>query len=94
MEPTISGWYAALGTQHAPRSLKSDVTCDYLIVGAGWMGLHCARRLGELAPDARVVLVDAGGIGDGSAGRCAGFAIDLAHNPRNKHFAEDRKGNE
>lgn len=58
------------------------------------MGLHCARRLGELAPDARVVLVDAGRIGDGAAGRCAGFAIDLAHNPRNKHFAEDKKGNE
>ncbi len=58
------------------------------------MGLHCARRLVELAPDAKVVLVDAGRIGDGAAGRCAGFAIDLAHNPRNKHFAEDRQGNE
>ncbi len=58
------------------------------------MGLHCARRLGELAADARVVLVDAARIGNGAAGRCAGFAIDLAHNPRNKHFAEDKKGNE
>lgn len=60
--------------------------------------MHCARRLGELAPDARIVRVDAGRIGgrigDGAAGRCAGFAIDLAHNPRNKHFAEDKKGNE
>ena len=93
MEPTVSGWYAALGTKPAPRSLEFDLTCDYLVVGGGWMGLHCARRLGDLAPDARVVLVDAGRIGDGAAGRCAGFAIDLAHNPRNKHFAEDRKGN-
>lgn len=41
-----------------------------------------------------MVLVDAGRIGDGAAGRCAGFAIDLAHNSRNKHFAEDKKGNE
>lgn len=58
------------------------------------MGLHCARRLGELASDATVTLVDAGRIGDNAAGRCAGFAIDLAHTPRNKHFAEDIKGNE
>lgn len=74
--------------------MHSDVVCDYLVVGAGWMGLHCARRLGELVPDARVVLVDAGRVGNGAAGRCAGFAIDLAHNPRNKHFAEDHRGNE
>lgn len=94
MEPTKSGWFAALGPRPAARQLKSDIACDYLVVGGGWMGLHCARRLGELAPDASVVLVDAGRIGDGAAGRCAGFAIDLAHNPRNKHFAEDKKGNE
>lgn len=94
MEPTRSGWFAALGPQPPARKLTSDLSCDYLVVGGGWMGLHCARRLGELEPDARVVLVDAGRIGDGAAGRCAGFAIDLAHNPRNKHFAEDKKGNE
>lgn len=94
MEPTRSGWYAALGPRAAARPLSRDAACDYLVVGGGWMGLHCARRLGELDPDARVLLVDAGRIGDGAAGRCAGFAIDLAHNPRNKHFAEDRKGNE
>ena len=45
------------------------------------MGLHTARRLAELAPDAQIALVDAGDIGNGAAGRCAGFAIDLAHNP-------------
>ncbi|WP_298854868.1 FAD-binding oxidoreductase [uncultured Ruegeria sp.] len=94
MEPTQSGWYAALGPRPAARSLSQDITCDYLVVGGGWMGLHAARRLGELAPDAHIALVDAGRIGNGAAGRCAGFAIDLAHNPRNKHFAEDHKGNE
>ncbi len=57
------------------------------------MGIHCARRLAELAPQASVVLIDAGRIGNNAAGRCAGFAIDLAHNPRNPHFAEDLRGN-
>jgi len=94
MEPTHSGWYAALGPPPKARPLRSETICDYLVVGGGWMGLHAARRLGELAPDAGVALVDAGRIGNGSAGRCAGFAIDLAHNPRNRHFTEDRKSNE
>ncbi|WP_288929117.1 FAD-binding oxidoreductase [uncultured Maritimibacter sp.] len=94
MEPTKSGWFAALGPRPPANTLSADIDCDHLVIGGGWMGLHCARRLGELDPEARVVLVDAGRIGDGAAGRCAGFAIDLAHNPRNKHFAEDKKGNE
>jgi glycine/D-amino acid oxidase-like deaminating enzyme len=94
LEPTHSGWFATLSSNEKSKPLLSDITCDYLIVGGGWMGLHAARRLAELAPDAQIVLVDAGDIGNGAAGRCAGFAIDLAHNPRNKHFAEDTKGNE
>ena len=94
LEPTHSGWFATLSSIEKSKPLLSDITCDYLIVGGGWMGLHAARRLAELAPDAQIVLVDAGDIGNGAAGRCAGFAIDLAHNPRNKHFAEDTKGNE
>lgn len=93
MEPSSSGWYAALGNRAPARRLSVDITCDYLVVGGGWMGLHCARRLADLAPNARIILVDAGRIGNNAAGRCAGFAIDLAHNPRNKHFAEDKTGN-
>lgn len=94
LEPTHSGWFATLSSIEKSKPLVSDITCDYLIIGGGWMGLHAARRLAELAPDAQIALVDAGDIGNGAAGRCAGFAIDLAHNPRNKHFAEDKKGNE
>ena len=94
LEPTHSGWYATLDNNKKSDSLSSHITCDYLIIGGGWTGLHAARRLGELSPDANIVLVDAGHIGNGSAGRCSGFAIDLAHNPKNKHFAEDKKANE
>ena len=58
------------------------------------MGLHAARRLGELEPDKPVVLVDAGRVGNNASGRCAGFAIDLAHNPRKHDFVEDLRGNQ
>ena len=57
------------------------------------MGLHAARRFAELNPDASVVLVDAERIGNNSSGRCMGFVIDLAHNPRKRDFVEDIRGN-
>ncbi|MEI9413526.1 FAD-binding oxidoreductase [Mesorhizobium sp. Cs1299R1N1] len=63
------------------------------MIGGGWMGLHAARRYAELNPDSSVVLVDAGRIGDNASGRCMGFVIDLAHNPRKQDFVEDIRGN-
>jgi glycine/D-amino acid oxidase-like deaminating enzyme len=73
--------------------MKRDMSCDCLVIGAGWMGLHAARRFAELQPDKKVVLVDAGRIGNNASGRCMGFAIDLAHNPRKQDFVEDIEGN-
>ncbi len=80
---------------HLPANqLEDEVSCDWLVIGGGWMGLHAARRLADLDPQASVILVDAGRIGNNAAGRCAGYAIDLAHNPRKKDFAEDVDGNQ
>ena len=59
-----------------------------VVVGAGFTGLAAARRLGELRPDARVLLLEAGRIGNGAAGRSSGFGIDHAHNIRSEGFAE------
>lgn len=72
---------------------EGDVSCDCLVIGGGWMGLHAARRYAELNPDASVLLVDAGRIGNNASGRCMGFVIDLAHNPRKRDFVEDVRGN-
>lgn len=52
-----------------------------------------SRFTEEAAQESLVRGVDAGRTSNNAADRCAGFAIDLAHNPRNKHFAEDIKGN-
>jgi glycine/D-amino acid oxidase-like deaminating enzyme len=93
VEPTISGWYATSGPELPLLPQRGDVDCECLVIGGGWMGLHAARRFAELRPDASVILVDAGRIGNNASGRCMGFAIDLAHNPRKRDFVEDVKGN-
>lgn len=93
VEATQSGWYATSGPELPLLQLNGDVDCDCLIIGGGWMGLHAARRYAEVQPNASVILVDAGRIGNNAAGRCMGFAIDLAHNPRKHDFVEDVQGN-
>jgi glycine/D-amino acid oxidase-like deaminating enzyme len=92
-EPTDSGWYVTSGPELPLVPHRGETRCDCLVIGAGWMGLHAARRYAELAPDQSVVLVDAGRIGNNASGRCMGFAIDLAHNPRKHDFVEDIQGN-
>ncbi|WP_292192684.1 FAD-binding oxidoreductase [Mesorhizobium sp.] len=92
-EPTMSGWYTTSGPELPLLPQTGDVNCDCLVIGGGWMGLHAARRYAELNPDSSVILVDADRIGNNASGRCMGFVIDLAHNPRKQDFVEDIKGN-
>jgi glycine/D-amino acid oxidase-like deaminating enzyme len=92
-EATPSGWYLTSGPDLPLNVQKGDMSCDVLVIGAGWMGLHAARRYAELRPQAKVVLVDAGRIGNNASGRCMGFAINLSHNPRKRDFLEDEQGN-
>ena len=51
------------GMQHClqPVLLKVNrsTKADYAIIGAGFAGLAAARRLAELKPHARIILVDA-----------------------------------
>ncbi|MCZ6745190.1 MAG: FAD-dependent oxidoreductase, partial [Alphaproteobacteria bacterium] len=61
------------------KRLKGDQVADWVVVGAGVTGLAAARRLGELAPEARIILLDSYRIGYGVSGRNAGFIIDTPH---------------
>lgn len=92
-EISESGWFGAINDKPEPNVLEKDISAEWVVVGGGWCGISAARRLAELNPEDRVVLIDAGLIGNNAAGRCAGFAIDLAHNPRAKNFADNEKGN-
>ena len=75
----VSGWNEILPKQDPAKPLESDISCDFAVIGAGFAGLCAARRLRQLNGDARIVLLDAGRVGEGAAGRNSGFMIDLPH---------------
>lgn len=80
VENGVSGWEAVSRRSFPVRTLEGDITADWLIVGAGFAGLSAARRLQQLRPDDRIVVLDASEVGKGTAGRNSGFMIDVPHN--------------
>lgn len=82
------GWSALLPPRQPLASLRGHVRTRFAVIGAGYTGLAAARRLGELFPRDTVALLEAGYVGEGSAGRNSGFLIDLPHNTRmSGHFS-------
>ncbi len=79
VEKGITGWNAILPEQAPALTLEQDKKCDFLIVGAGFAGLSAARRLYQLKPDARIIVLEAKRVAEGPAGRNSGFMIDLPH---------------
>lgn len=84
-----AGWNAILGPSPAPRPLRDDITADFTVIGAGFAGLSAARRLLQLDPAARIVVLDAGRVGEGAAGRNSGFMIDLPHDLTSDDYGGD-----
>ena len=41
-------WINDLPQRDNIKSLLNDVSCDYLIIGAGYTGLSAARKLGQI----------------------------------------------
>lgn len=72
-----NGWDNILPDPPPARELEGDVVADWLVIGAGYAGLAAARRLAENFPDGKIALVEAGRVGRNTAGRNAGFAIDI-----------------
>lgn len=90
----LAAWDAILGPRSPNPALNRDITCDFAIVGAGFAGLAAARRLSQLNPGARIVLLDAGRVGEGAAGRNSGFMIDLPHELTSSNYAGDSEGSD
>ncbi|MXZ80069.1 MAG: FAD-binding oxidoreductase [Gammaproteobacteria bacterium] len=82
-----AAWSEILGPQDPLQTLESDETADFAIVGAGFAGLAAARRLLQIEPRARIVVLEAGRIAEGASGRNSGFMIDLPHDLSSEDYA-------
>jgi len=74
-----SGWVEMLPKRQPKPALQASVTADIVIIGAGFAGLSCARQIVRNDPKAKVVILEAGLVGEGASGRNSGFIIDLPH---------------
>ena len=63
-----SGWNALLPNRQARTTAPTEKHFDAIVIGAGVTGLAAARRIAELEPQSRVLVIDATTVGDGSSG--------------------------
>lgn len=78
MDNTISdicGWVALAGDYTSHPTFKGKQTTDWAIIGGGFTGIAAARRIAELEPNARIILIDGKKVGQGATGRNSGFAV-------------------
>jgi glycine/D-amino acid oxidase-like deaminating enzyme len=87
VENGVSGWEAISKRSFPVRSLEGNLTADWLIIGAGFAGLSAARRLLELSPGDKIVILDASEVGKGASGRNSGFMIDVPHNLSSSEYS-------
>ena len=82
-----AAWAEILGKGPAPQPLEGNMTADVVVIGGGFSGLSAARRLRQLDGNLRVVLLEAGRLAEGAAGRNSGFMIDLPHELASDDYA-------
>ncbi len=85
------GWYAILPEPAPAKRLQGSQVADWVVIGAGVTGLAAARRLGELAPDARILLLEEHRVGYGTSGRNSGFIIDTPHLTEHLSLDDNRR---
>ena len=74
------GWVNDLSPRNNVKILSSDLDSEWLIVGAGYTGLSAARKLGQLYPNQKILLVDAQLAGEGASSRNSGYLVDTTLN--------------
>jgi len=73
-------WINDLSPRNNILTLSSNIDCEWLVVGAGYTGLSAARKLGQLYPNVKIILVDAQLAGEGASSRNSGYLVDTTLN--------------
>ena len=73
-------WINDLNPRLNIKTLIKNENCDWLIVGAGYTGLSAARKLAQIHPEQKIILVDAQLAGEGASGRNSGYLVDTTLN--------------
>mgnify|MGYP001264544813 FL=1 len=73
-------WINDLKSRNNINILNSNQVCDWLIIGAGYTGLSAARKLAQLHPSQKILLIDAQLAGEGASGRNSGYLVDTTLN--------------
>ena len=73
-------WINDLDPRSNIKTLKKNEDCEWLIIGAGYTGLSAARKLGQLYPNQKILLVDAQLAGEGASSRNSGYLVDTTLN--------------
>jgi len=89
-------WINDLIPRNNSQTLSSNFNCDWLIIGAGYTGLSAARKLAQIYPNQKVLLVDAQLAGEGASSRNSGYLVDTTLNDgfnSNKELENYKKKN-
>ena len=74
------GWVNDLSPRNKIQTLSSNQDSEWLIIGAGYTGLSTARKLSQLYPNQKILLVDAQLAGEGASSRNSGYLVDTTLN--------------
>jgi len=77
---TSCSWINDLDRRSNIKTLDKNKSCDWLIVGAGYTGLSAARKLSELHPNEKIIIIEAQLAGEGASGRNSGYLVDTTLN--------------
>ena len=73
-------WINDLNPRTNIKSVQSNEDCEWLIIGAGYTGLSAARKLGELYPNGKIIIIDSQLAGEGASSRNSGYLVDTTLN--------------
>jgi len=73
-------WINTLKLRSNIKILKRNDNCDWLIIGAGYTGLSAARKLSQIYPNQKIILIEAQLAGEGASSRNSGYLVDTTLN--------------